>query len=566
MRVNTSKIKIFLAAAFLITASCNKQLSPLLTDPSKATPAAADVDLYLNNLQLRFRAFFQSASDLTDVLVRQETMFGPTYFNNFSATSFDGIWQTAYMDLFLTANTMIPLSEAKGQYIHAGIAQTLKAYTMITMVDLFGDIPYSEANQGVANTNPKTDPGRQVYDSALVLLDSAVANFARTSSNAPANDLFYAGSKANWTKLAKTLKLKAYVQTRLVDNTVAAKISALVAENDLINTTAQDFVFSYSTKAVSPDSRAPHYAGNYGSNTGTGDYLGTYFMWAMADEKGIKDPRINYYLYRQITDLTIGADTVLKRTKDKTTVQFAIPCLYRTSPYPAGTCYCVVDNSYLGRDHGNNEGTGPDGALKTTWGLYPVGGEFDAGQSLPAGTDNNQVHGAGGNGINPIWLSSYTYFLKAEAALILNTGGDARSHLVAGINQSMNKVAGFGTAIGYTIPTTDTTKLITATRIAKYDSLVTGLYDAAATTDDKLGVIEKEYYLAAWGNGLEPFNNYRRTGKPGNMQPGLGGNAGAFVRSFFYASVYVNFNQNATQKSVATVKVFWDNNPDNFIQ
>jgi hypothetical protein len=563
MRVNTSKIKIFLAAAILTTASCNKQLSPLLTDPSKATPAAADVDLYLNNLQLTFKSFFQTASDLTDVLVRQETMFGPTYFNNYSATSFDGIWNSAYMDVFLTANTMIPIAQAKNQFIHVGIAQTLKAYTMITMVDLFGDVPYSEAVQGVANTNPKTDPGRQIYDSALALLDAAIANFAKTSSNSPANDLFYAGSKANWTKLAKTLKLKAYVQTRLVDNTVTAKIAALVTENDLINTAAQDFVFSYSTKAVSPDSRAPHYAGNYGSNTGPGDFLGTYFMWSLADEKSMVDPRLRYYVYRQIDDLTVGSSD---RVKDQTTVQFAIPCLYRTSPYPAGTCYCTVDNSYLGRDHANNEGTGPDNFLKSTWGVYPVGGEFDANQNKPVGTDPTQVHGAGGNGINPIWLSSFTAFLKAEAALILNTGGDPRSLMVSGINQSMSKVSGFATSLGYTLPTTDTAKLITAYKTAKYDSVVTGLYDAAASTDGKLNVIEKEYYLAAWGNGLEPFNNYRRTGKPNNMQPGLGGNAGAFIRSFFYASVYVNFNKNATQKSLATVKVFWDNNADNFVQ
>ena len=34
------------------------------------------------------------------------------------------------------------------------------------------------------------------------------------------------------------------------------------------------------------------------------------------------------------------------------------------------------------------------------------------------------------------------------------------------------------------------------------------------TTDgDRLNVIMKEYFIALWGNGIESYNNYRRTGK-----------------------------------------------------
>lgn len=558
-------IKIFLATAFaatvVIITSCNKQLNPLLNDPSKATLSAADNDLYLNNLQLYFRSFYQRATDFGDQLVRQEVMFGPTYFNAFTPSNFDDIWNEAYMSVLLTANTMIPLAEAKGQFIHAGIAQTLKAYTMFTLVDLFGDIPYSEAVKGLDNSNPKADPGKAVYDSALALLDSAIANFAKESSASPANDLFYGGDGDQWTRLAKTLKLKGYMQERLVDASVASKVSALITEDDLIDAAADDFVYSYSTHAVSPDARAPHYGSNYGASTGTNDYIGTYFMWALQEEKSMPDPRTRYYLYRQIVN--INADS---RLPNQTTKQFAIPCLYRASPYPSGTCYCVVGTGYLGRDHGNNEGIPPDGALRTTWGLYPAGGEFDANQNKPAGSGNTQVHGAGGNGINPIWLSSYTYFLKAEAALVFNTGDDPKALLTSGVNASFNKVKAFSSSIGYTLPTTDTNYLITNTKQSKYVGIVQGLYSAASSDDDKLNVIMKEYYLAAWGNGVEPYNNYRRTGKPDNFQPVLGGNGGSFIRSFFYPSVYVNYNKNSTQKTAVNVKVFWDNNSDNFVQ
>src|ERR1700754_2185826 len=119
-------IKIFIAAVVVITASCNKQLSPLLNDPSSATPAAADPDLYLNNLQLQFKNFYVDASDFGDQLTRMQTMFGPTYFNAYTPSSFDDMWNKAYLSVFKTANTMIPIAEGKGEWTHAGIAQVLK--------------------------------------------------------------------------------------------------------------------------------------------------------------------------------------------------------------------------------------------------------------------------------------------------------------------------------------------------------------------------------------------------------------------------------------------------------
>lgn len=560
--MRSKQLIIFLlgSVGIIFIGACNKQLSPLLNNPSAATPAAADADLYLNNIQINFKNFFQDATDLTDQLTRQEIMYGPTYYNAYQPTSFDDIWQKAYESVFLTANTMIPLAEAKNETTHAGIAQVLKAYTMITMVDLFGDVPYSQADQGVAIPNPKVDKGADIYDSAEALLDSAIINFSKKPSVKPANDLFYGGNATNWTALAKTLLLKAYMQTRLVDNTVTAKIAALITENDLVNSPSQDFAFAYSTHNQAPDARSSHYVTNYGTDNGAGDYIGTWFMWALADAKGFPDPRARYYLYRQLDNINTDP-----RTASQTTRQFAIPCLYRTDPYAAGVPYCLVDTGYWGRDHGNNEGIPPDNSLRTTWGLYPAGGAFDYSQNTATGQSTGRETGAGGNGINPIWLSSYTDFIKAEAALVLGTSGDPQALTIAGVDASFNKVAGFAAAIGYKIPTSDTTMLITPSNQQKYEAKVTSLYQAAATTADKLNVIETEYYLAAWGNGVETYNNYRRTGCPNNFQPALSPSPGDFIRSFFYASVYANYNINAVQKTTTNVKVFWDNNPDNFV-
>jgi len=249
----------------IITAGCKKfndKFDNLLNDPNAPTLAAADADLFLNNVILNFENFHRSASDLTDPLVRQETMFGPTYFNAFGPTSFDGIWTTAYTSVMKTANTLIPIAEEKEQFTHSGIAKVLKAFTVMTLVDLFGDVPYSEANLGVENTNPKADKGQDVYAAAIALLDDAIATLGKTSSSAPGSDIFYQGDPAKWITLAKTLKLRAYVQTRLVDPTAKDKINALIADGDLITSASDDFIFGYGSKNAAPDSRDPRYTGN----------------------------------------------------------------------------------------------------------------------------------------------------------------------------------------------------------------------------------------------------------------------------------------------------------------
>ncbi|HUP11911.1 MAG TPA: SusD/RagB family nutrient-binding outer membrane lipoprotein, partial [Niastella sp.] len=357
-----------------------------------------------------------------------------------------------------------------------------------------------------------------------------------------------------WITLAKTLQLRAYLQTRLVDQTAKEKIQALLAENDLIDTEGEDFQFQYSTKDQAPDSRHPKYINNYGTDQGAADYIGTQILWMMHDEKGIVDPRIRYYFYRQTTDLAASVPNAAN-------FQFTLPCFARARPahFTASMPFCTLSDGYFGRDHLNDEGIPPDNQLRTTFGVYPSGGRFD--------NDDNEASSPGdggkGAGILPIWISPFTEFVKAEAALTLATGDDARAALKSGIEKSFVKTFGFPAKIGVTVP--EDAIPTTATQTA-YINSVLNAYDAA-NADEKLNVVMKEWYLASWGNGVDPYNFYRRTGKPSNLQLAVNSaNPGSFVRSFFYPSVYANLNSNAAQKTTTGVKVFWDSNPDNFIK
>ena len=144
--------------------------------------------------------------------------------------------------------------------------------------------------------------------------------------------------------------------------------------------------------------------------------------------------------------------------------------------------YCTLIQGYWGRDHGDNSGIPPDAELRTTWGIYPAGGEFDYNQALRVSLNR----GGNGAGIQPIWQSAFTEFVKAECALKLGTAGTPRTLLESGIRKSIAKVTGFATAIGSTMPTTDTAFVATPFRINNYVNKVLASYDAATNDDAEI--------------------------------------------------------------------------------
>jgi Starch-binding associating with outer membrane/Susd and RagB outer membrane lipoprotein len=568
------KILFFVAALVLSVTSCKKKLDDLLSNPNTPTLDKADVDLYLNGIQLSFADFYNTMSDRGSELSRLNNMGGNTYLNTYRPETFNGVWGTAYRSLLTQINAMEPLATAQNKWHHIGIGQVLKAYTGMTLVDNFGDVPWSEAaNPTNSVINPKIDKGSDVYAACIALLDAAIVNFNKVAGAPVSNDIYYNGGAAStatsitrWKTLANTLKLKGYMTTRLVDATVTAKINTLISGNDLIDTEAEDFVFRFGTNLENPASRHPKYTACYraASAGGVGIYISNYLAWEMATEKGIVDPRIRYYFRRQ----TNSRSGQLNSAGAFYIPATAVSCQGALSPghFPANMAYCMVGDGYFGRDHGDPSGIPPDGQWRAAWGVYPCGGDFDA-LAVNPGTNGSSAltqslvtlttnPGGRGAGIHPIWLSSFTQFLLAEANLTLSTSGNARNYLDSAMKLSFAKVIGFPA----TVSVAPAAAFVPSTaQVDFYRSTVLNSYDAAANNADKLNIIMKEYHIAAFGNGIEPYNNYRRTGMPRNMQPTLNPAPGPFIRSFWYPADHVTLNLNAKQKADNTVRVFWDN-------
>lgn len=534
----------------LIVSSCSLDL---LDNPNAVTARNTDINYLLNQVQLSYAVHFNQMSDPGMRLTRMLNQGSAIYDNAVSPISWDGAWNNAYANILTDVKTLIPLAEAERLFVHVGIARTLRASVLLNLVDAFGDVPYSEAID-VTNFNPKVDGGAAVYTAALAELDGAITNFATAAAALPAEDMFYAGSAANWTRYANTLKLKALLNRRLIDRAGSTSaINALIAGGNLISTQAQNFRFRYGSNLNNPDTRHPRYAGQY-SPTGGGDYQSNSYMGTMYTAKGFPDPRIRYYFYRPVIVNSTNVNEIRCIT------------IQKPNHYGESDVFCLPTSvGYWGRDHLNNEGIPPDNLLRTAWGVYPAGGLYDNNAARPIGLGA----GAGGAGIHPIMMASFVDFMLAESALTLGTTGTPRALLKSGIEKSMADVrsVALGTNEAGKINTFETAQgYVWATEVTKYVNKVLADYDAATTDDARLNIIATEYWIALFGNGIESYNMYRRTGKPNNQQPALEPNPGPFARSLYYPTSFVTRNNSAVQKANAAQPIFWDNNPAGFIK
>jgi hypothetical protein len=536
-----------LAAGMVLATSCADKLDELLENPNAVNATTASPDFLLNRIQLDYQSLWYGVSDRGARLTRQINQGAALYEAAYTAGSTNGTWSGAYANILADVNFLLPLAEKSNLQRHMGIAKTIKAMVLMDLVDSYGNVPYSEAIDP-ANFNPKVDDGATVYAAALKLLDEASAHFTATTSGGTPNDYFYARNYTRWNKLVNTMKLKYHLNTRLV-NADASKnaINALITANALIGT-GEDFVFRFGTTAADPDSRHPKFAGQY--TAGGGDYQSTDYMHHLTVEKGFDDPRVRYYMYRQVLTNTTNVD-------EQECISQIAPPHYLVGNYPY--CNPAGNKGYWGRDHLDPDGIPPDGLKRTAYGSFPAGGRFDNGSGAPVA---NPALGMRGAGIHPIMLSAYVDFMLAEAAITLGTTGNPKTLLLSGIKKHMDYVRAFSVAgaEGATISAFETAASFTG-KVTNYQTYVGAQYDAAATNDAKMSVVGREYWLSLFGNGLESFNLYRRTGKPARMQPGLEAITGPFVRSFLYPNNYMVTNTTAVQKANLASQVFWDKNP-----
>ncbi len=487
-------------------------------------------------------------------------------------------WQSFYDIALEDLKVLINQSEESGDLIYAGIAKILKAYTYSVMVDVWGDIPFTEANSFPDVLFPTFDNGADVYPQLITLLNDAIANLENTDAaniNTPgADDLIYGGSASAWVTAAKSIKLKLLNQVRLVNviPDAEAQIVALVAEGDLIDAQSDDFELLYGT-SNSPDNRHPAFITDYAALTKT-YYISIWLYEIMTGKNsdilnGVNDPRVPYYWFNQLTDITAVQNPY--EYAGGTTLDGNGEIELDGTPNANNNLGDPVNfdgflSIHFGSTHPNQAQN--QNASQSVLGLYPAGGRYDDGSGGSVTASLAAANPPTGDVPERI-LTSYTMeFIMAELALdgvIPGGASQAQMHMINGIRDAFAKVnqVATNTASTQVIPT------ISTTDIDAYIAAVDNEYAAAASDDRRLEIIMTQKWLSSFGNSMDQYVDYRRRGYPVIFDPNNDQGRYAattqsgrnFLVSMPYRDQDISLNPNApAQRNGTTDRVFWDPN------
>lgn len=401
---------------------------------------------------------------------------------------------------------------------YVAIAKIQKAYYMQYIVDLYGNVPYTEAFKEFANVTPAYDKDITVYKGLVTELLDAKALLAANSANpefkvATTADPIFKGNLTRWAEFGNTVLLKFAVRLSSTTNAegIALRnqiISALAGATYISGNVSINPGYSNASDA----SQNPLYF-NFGLNFASGAENTQGYRLMTASDHAIKSLQGDASKVTSgISDSRIGFVFTQGKKYNNTSAGGAVGYY----GFPQGM---TNDNYKVFMGY-------PITALKPTNNNFSfLGGSF-----ATAGT------GALENGY--LMMKAESEFLQAEAALRGYAGfsGD-QAHFEQGITASFT----------FDGKATDAAAYITS---AASNAKV----GWTGTTDDKIAAIQYQRWVALINyNGIESYINYLRTGYPATPLATTTVRANKPWRMLYPASEYSSNTANVPNVTLAQI-------------
>ncbi|WP_198439686.1 SusD/RagB family nutrient-binding outer membrane lipoprotein [Pareuzebyella sediminis] len=210
----------FVSALIFMMLGCTDEFDTINVNPN--FPASAQPELLLPGIQ-REMAYewgnegWEEGFTVVQYGARLQFTSGDIYNWSPSGTPYND----AYASLRDVENIIRDTRDNPEAQNYYGVALIMKSWIMSYVTDAYGDVPYTEATQGISdgNVTPAFDPQQTIYNG--ILEDLETANTVLAGQANISGDIFYGGDIVKWQKFANSLRLRLLMRISDVDNAKA---------------------------------------------------------------------------------------------------------------------------------------------------------------------------------------------------------------------------------------------------------------------------------------------------------------------------------------------------------
>ncbi len=301
----------FFIAILALIVSCDKDFEDLNTNPNEPTIANAN---YLFTESLAQGAGQFSTGIHTEIWtlmnwdMHMADINGITSAGNEYAYSNDWndeLWKELYARVLLPVNDVIKITKDDPYLVSKwAMAKIWKVYISHRITDLWGDIPYSDALNGVnENGNPilapKYDNQKDIYTDLIADLKNAADAIDQSKPSFDQADILYQGSHEKWIKFANSLRLRLAMRISNADPVLAQQVvSELMTEDNFISSNSEGAHFQFVSNHKHP------FFDLYES--GQGMRNPSHFFIELL--KSMNDPRLEVYAELTESSIVLGTE------------------------------------------------------------------------------------------------------------------------------------------------------------------------------------------------------------------------------------------------------------------
>ncbi|MEG1088362.1 MAG: SusD/RagB family nutrient-binding outer membrane lipoprotein [Bacteroidales bacterium] len=146
-------------------------------------------------------------------------------------------WWNTYYEVNNNLKLIYNNSVKSGDLVHKGIAQILSIINYQRLVDMFGNIPYTEACDPYSHPQPKYDDAATIYTDLILKAGEAIADLEAGSKGYSSAlqkkldkaDIMCQGNLGLWVRVAYTIKLRLLMRVSNVQD-VSAQVAAIASK------------------------------------------------------------------------------------------------------------------------------------------------------------------------------------------------------------------------------------------------------------------------------------------------------------------------------------------------